>query len=128
MPGTFIPILLGGYVLTAASGVPPKIDALATCKATEDIISSLFGNQTMVSVENCMRHENGARAQIEKDWPTYPASDRALCTAKAYMPNYVEWLTCLEMFRDVRKLRAEGPNSPTAPASGCGRQPRRSMP
>ena len=26
---------------------------------------------------------------------------------KAYLPSYVEWLTCLEMERDVRNLRRE---------------------
>ena len=121
MLGPFIPILLGTYVLTAA----PKIDSLATCKATVAAITDLFGDQTFATIENCMRQENEALAQIQKDWGTYPASDKALCAqTKAYMPNYVEWLTCFEMFRDVRKLRTEGSKPPTAQPSGRVRQPR----
>jgi hypothetical protein len=28
---------------------------------------------------------------------------------KVYLPSYVEWLTCLEMERDVRKMRLGEP-------------------
>jgi hypothetical protein len=125
MPGPFIPIVMGAYILTAATGGPPKIDAQATCKATESIITGLFGDQTMATVENCLRQENEALAQIKKDWATYSASEKALCAQpKAYMPNYVEWVTCFEMFRDVRKLREEAPKAATATPTGRVRQPR----
>jgi len=125
MPGPFIPIVFGAYVLAAASGAPPRIDAEATCRATQSIISGLFGDQTMATVENCMRQENEALAQIKKDWATYSAADKELCAQpRAYMPNYVEWLTCFEMFRDVRRLRQEGTKAGAAPPGGRVRQPR----
>ena len=125
MPGPFIPIVLGTYILAAASGGLPKIDAQATCQSTENIITGLFGDKTMATVENCMRQENEALTQIRKDWATYSAADKALCAQpRAYMPNYVEWLTCFEMFRDVRKLRQEGSKTSTAPPGGRVRQPR----
>jgi len=33
-----------------------------------------------------------------------------------YLPSYVEWLTCLEMERDVRKMERQ-PQFGTAPSS-----------
>jgi hypothetical protein len=35
-----------------------------------------------------------------------------------YLPSYVEWLTCLEMNRDVRKMQREQP-----PMTGSSRLP-----
>jgi len=39
---------------------------------------------------------------------TYSAGARERCVRTGvYLPSYVEWLTCLEMERDVRNLRRE---------------------
>jgi hypothetical protein len=36
------------------------------------------------------------------------AADKAQCMRTGvYLPSYVEWLTCLEMERDVRKMQQE---------------------
>ena len=41
-----------------------------------------------------------------KDQATYSSADKKLCMrTDVYLPSYVEWLTCLEMERDVRKER-----------------------
>jgi hypothetical protein len=64
---------------------------------------------------SCMSDENDARNQLEKDWATYPASDKARCIQpKEYTPGYVEWLTCLEMDRDVRVMRKGQPEISTS--------------
>ena len=45
---------------------------------------------------------------LVKDRATYSSADKALCMKTAvYLPSYVEWLTCLEMERDVRKERQQ---------------------
>src|SRR5262249_4032838 len=60
----------------------------------------------------CMDTENKARDQMNKDWGTYPASDRAQCVqTRYYLPSYVEWLTCFEMNKvvlEARQQRAQG--------------------
>ncbi len=43
-----------------------------------------------------------------QEWSTFSASDRKHCIAEATMGgelSYTELVTCLEMARDVRKLR-----------------------
>jgi hypothetical protein len=63
--------------------------------------------------------EQKARDQIVKDLATYSSADKALCMKTGvYLPSYVEWLTCLEMERDVRKMDREpqfGPGPYTLP-------------
>jgi hypothetical protein len=52
-----------------------------------------------------MRQEQTDQAQIVKDWASYLAADKTHCVQpKVYMPSYVEWLTCLEIARDVRRM------------------------
>jgi hypothetical protein len=61
-----------------------------------------------------MSDEQGAREQLIKNWATYPASDKTRCVQSMdYSPSYVEWLTCAEMARDVRKTRKEDAASPS---------------
>ena len=59
--------------------------------------------------------EQEARDQLLKNWVAYPPSDRALCMRAAdYLPSYVEWITCAEMSKDLRRIRNEKP-TPRAP-------------
>src|SRR5262245_7085277 len=66
----------------------------------------------------CMRSEDDAHAQIEAGWNLFNAGDRRSCVTVSTMgglPTYTELLTCLEMYRDVRKLHAEGGADVTSP-------------
>jgi hypothetical protein len=92
--------------LAKGRGVP-KLDTEYGCRASENAMVAATGTDTYGS---CMSDENDARRQIEKDWATYPASDKARCIQpKEYTPGYAEWLTCLEMERDVKAMRKDQP-------------------
>ena len=92
----------------AASNGPPRIDVQTTCQTSENEITKLFGEKTAVTYEHCMNQETAALEQIEKNWTTYPAADKAHCVQpRGHMPSYVEWLTCFEIQRDVRRIRGE---------------------
>src|SRR5262249_12432447 len=95
-------------VLAAGAGALPAIDVRKSCETSEKALRDIFGKETFITVENCLRQEQGARQNIIDNWATYSASDREHCLIpKVYMPSYVEWLTCLEMYRDVRQLKNE---------------------
>ena len=50
--------------------------------------------------------EHDARDAIAKQWTEFLPADKGSCVRpNVYLPSYVEWLTCLEMRRDVRELR-----------------------
>ena len=117
----FVPILVGMHVLVATAGDVPRIDIEKTCRASEKTIKEVFGNSDTGNVfESCMTGEKNTLEQLIKDWGTYPADAKVRCVQPSvYMPNYTEWLTCLEMERDVRKMRLENPNAdvPVQPRS-----------
>jgi len=99
----------------------PSIDIQKTCQAAAGAMVSLMGGTTNEQdVNACLDSEQKARDQIVKDRATYASADKKQCMrTDAYLPSYVEWLTCLEMERDVRKMRGEdqsfGPGPYTLP-------------
>jgi hypothetical protein len=110
------PILASTLMLAAASGEPPKVDIEATCQASEAEIKNLFGNDTMVTTSGCLKQENAALAELVKAWTTFPPSDKANCVdPRSYRPSYVEWLTCLETRRELRRIRSQERNQDAAP-------------
>src|SRR6266568_1585041 len=84
----------------------PSIDIQKTCQAAAGAMVSLMGGTTSEQdVNACLDSEQKARDQIVKDGATYAAADKKQCMrTDVYLPSYVEWLTCLEMERDVRKM------------------------
>jgi hypothetical protein len=62
--------------------------------------------------------EQAARDQIVKDWATYPAIAKERCVQPSeYLPGYVEWQTCLEMTKDVVKMRQDREKNGSAPTT-----------
>ena len=104
------------HVAFAAAADVPTVNIEGTCGIAATAMVQLMGGSSVDGDRDiCLGSERGARAQLSKDWGTYPAEDRSRCVqTRVYLPSYVEWLTCLEMERDVRKMRLNQPN-PRAP-------------
>jgi hypothetical protein len=89
----------------AQAGTVPTIDARKGCEAAQKDLGAIFGPNNAFGVETCLKQEQEARQQIINNWTTYPVSDKQKCiNTTVYQPSYVEWITCLEMYRDVRNL------------------------
>jgi hypothetical protein len=102
-------ILAAVSAALAKDGGLPKLNIEYNCRASEKAFSAASG-ATSDTLGSCMSDENDARRTLEKNWATYPASGKAQCIQpKEYFPGYIEWLTCLEMDRDVRALRKGQP-------------------
>ena len=101
-------IFASTLVLAAAAGGPPKVDIEATCRTSEMEIRKIFGDDTKVTTSGCLMQENAALDELVKTWATFTPADRRQCIqAQSYMPSYVEWLTCLETRKDLRRIRAQ---------------------
>jgi hypothetical protein len=87
----------------------PSVDIQKTCQSAAGAMVSLMGGTTTEQdVNACLDSEQKARDQIVKDRATYSAADKKQCMrTDNYLPSYVEWLTCLEMERDVRKMQRD---------------------
>jgi hypothetical protein len=106
----FIPAAVGAHILVAAAGGGvPTINIQNTCRVAAGAMVSLIGGTTTENaLSGCLSSEQSARDQIVKGWSTFSAADRVQCVRPdVYLPSYVEWLTCLEMERDVRKMRQQ---------------------
>jgi hypothetical protein len=93
----------------------PTVDIKETCKIAATAMLQLMGGSSLETDQNvCLNSEQRARESIVKDWATFSAADRTLCVqTEVYLPSYVEWLTCMEMNRDVRRTGTEkGPYDP----------------
>jgi hypothetical protein len=88
------------------------------------------GGQTE-TFQRCVESEQQVREDLKKAWPNFSAADKRHCVDLARTggeSSYTELLTCLEMARDVRQMRAAAagnaaadltkpPSSPPTPAA-----------
>jgi len=113
-------IVLGATSTSLArdGGGPPTIDIQKTCRENVTALSTGLGGEINQDVSVCLMDEQAARDQMVKDWATYPAIAKERCVQpKEYLPGYVEWHTCLELTRDVLKMRKENTSSTKESAS-----------
>ena len=67
-----------------------------------------------MTLKECLDAEQADRETMKNEWSTFSAADKKHCIAEATMggeSSYTELVTCLEMARDVRKLRLSPVNS-----------------
>jgi hypothetical protein len=114
---TAVIIILGAVSPSLAQNSgPPTIDIQKTCRESSSALVGLTGSDSQDTFSSCMNDEQTARDELVKDWATYPALAKSPCiNPKEYLPGYVEWQSCIEMTRDVIKLRKE--QAASAPAS-----------
>jgi hypothetical protein len=111
-------LLAAAATALAKDGGPPKLDIDYACHASQKAVSAP-SSATSDVFSACKNDEADARAKLEKNWASYPADDKARCIQpKEYLPTYVEWLTCLEIGRDVKAMR-KGQPVPTATTREC---------
>jgi len=77
--------------------------------------------------KNCLDTEASVRTELVKQWAKFDRADRISCVNESEMggeSSYTELLTCLEMARDVRALRAEQEkgSGESTPPTKSGRQ------
>jgi hypothetical protein len=120
------------------SNAVPAFDPKRSCEGTE--VAAVNPGRNL---ESCVRAEETARDQLKTSWSEFLVADRAECVSAGKIggpPSYIELLTCLEIARDVRRVRKTSPEttgaggandsreddvrSPPPPASSA-RQPRR---
>jgi hypothetical protein len=105
-------ILSAASASAAKDGGPPTIDVQKTCRENVNALRTLFGGDIGQNMTTCLMDEQTARDRLVKDWATYPAIAKTLCVhPNEFLPGYVEWEACLDMTRDVLKLRKESASS-----------------
>jgi hypothetical protein len=94
--------VLFGAASSGSAGVLPNLDIQKICRASE---SASFAD-SVSTFDTCVSDELAAREELDEKWANIPATDKAHCVLPGeYLPGYVEWLTCLEMEREFRRIR-----------------------
>jgi hypothetical protein len=92
-------IILTSLHLTPVADSVPKFEIARECQ---------FEGGTKEMRERCVTDESQARDQLQTEWAQFTADAKAQCyeeTNTDSTPSYVEFLTCLEMARDVKNAQ-----------------------
>jgi hypothetical protein len=106
-------LALSFHLITVAStaGRVPQLDVEPVCKGIAEQGGVTFQDPAVPQEKkNCIESEQAVREQLVRQWSGFSAGDRTHCINETTMggeSSYTELLTCLEMARDVRAMRAE---------------------
>jgi hypothetical protein len=96
-------------ISAARSGEVPVLDVQQVCRgiAQQATDPSETGGPDL-AMSQCVSSEREVRGELVKAWPTFLLPDQQHCTREATVggeASYTDLITCLEMARDVRKMR-----------------------
>ena len=97
--------------LAVAASVVPTIDLAKRCrtaaKSTQVLMGGGSGDAVKNAFQSCMSSEQAARTAILAAWKDIPADYKRFCIRpNVYSPSYIEWIACLEMKIDLKRLRS----------------------
>jgi hypothetical protein len=122
---TAVVILGAASAAVAKDSGPPNIDIQKTCRESSNALSGLTGNDNQ-DFAVCIRDEQAAREQLATDWANYSTLAKSACLKPLeFLPGYVEWQSCLEMTRDVIKLRQDQAAAARTDSDANGQSPGR---
>jgi hypothetical protein len=82
----------------------PKLNVEPACRAVANL------GAPVADMKTCLEKERAAHDRLAAQWNQIPPADRDYCqrlaTLGGHSPTYTELLTCVELQREVRKLRA----------------------
>jgi hypothetical protein len=115
-----IVLALGAQLLLPVADTVPTLNVEPVCRGIAEQ-GGATGRDAATAKEkdNCIKSEQVMRDQLVKEWSTFAASDKTSCVNESKMggeSSYTELLTCLEMARDVRKMRNQPQDALGEPA------------
>jgi hypothetical protein len=103
------------FLLAALTASVPTMDLPSICRSEQ---SGVAADQQGQVYQNCMRDEQAAREELQRQWMRFPAAARATCTELGLdIQSYVEVLTCIEIKMGSNSPTWKSPEPPADPAS-----------
>jgi len=115
-------LMLALPAAVARADSPPKLDVGPSCEAAARGAITAGRDK-----DACMSDEHTAESSLAQNWSKYDAADKTQCigNVKTGGPaSYVELLSCLEIMRDAKTIRAGEPLTTTGQPSGVMRRRR----
>jgi hypothetical protein len=118
-----IGLLLAAPVIARADDVP-NLNVEQVCDGIAKQGGVTFRDPAIAQEKkNCLDSELAVRNELVKQWPKFDRADKTSCVNESQMggeSSYTELLTCLEMARDVRAMRADQQQSSGGSANPPG--------
>jgi hypothetical protein len=115
-------LLVSSQLLAVAESVP-VFDLKKSCGGR--VIEAVSAGRNS---DTCIQSEEATRDQLKKSWGEFSAKDKVECVSMTKiggLPSYTELITCLEMRREVQKLRATSSDKPEGDGAAGSRRKRR---
>jgi len=120
-------LALGAQLTVAHADSVPVLNVEQVCQGIAQQGGVTFHDPKIAEEKkDCLDSEQEIRNQLEKSWSSFNSSDKTHCVNESRMggeSSYTELLTCLEMARDVRKMR-ENPYDPLGTRTQPESQPK----
>jgi hypothetical protein len=116
-------LALGVQLLLPVSDGVPNLNVEQVCEGIAQQGGVTFRDPAIAEErKNCLESEHAIREELAKQWSNFQPADKLHCVNESVMggeSSYTELLTCLEMARDVRNLRADYEKGGPAPQTGA---------
>ena len=104
--------MLGGWFCQSAAAADsvPAWDVTASCRGAA---GPGYAQDPKARLKRCLDSEQQTRAELIKNWSTFPQADRMRCVkAQTFSQAYSELATCLEMQRDLKNAAKPAATAP----------------
>jgi hypothetical protein len=124
-PATKIAVVILMLALPAAiarADSPPKLNVAPSCEAAARGAITAGRDK-----DSCLNDEQTAESVLAQNWSKYDPADKTQCVGNVKTggpASYVELLSCLEIMRDAKTIRAGDPITTTDQPSGLTRRRR----
>jgi hypothetical protein len=124
-PATKIAVVILMLALPAAiahADSPPKLNVTPSCEAAARGAITAGRDK-----DSCLNDEQTAESVLAQNWSKYDPADKTQCVGNVKTggpASYVELLSCLEIMRDAKTIRAGDPIAATDQPSGLMRRRR----
>lgn len=109
-------------VADAVAQALPAIDLQARCRNSERTMIEMMADRTLQgrAFDTCMKSEEAARDAMQAAWHEIPPAYKSYCIRpRDYSPSYIEWIACVELMIDLKKLRAANPTKTVEVPGRC---------
>lgn len=86
----------------------PTLDLQTRCKKSEAAMIDMMGAEDVKgsAFDLCVKSEQAARDALQAAWADIPPSYKSFCVRPGdYSASYIEWIACVEMLIDAKKMR-----------------------
>jgi hypothetical protein len=116
-------LLFGMQAGVALADGPPKLNIAPSCEAAARG-AIVIGRDKAA----CLGDENAALDVLKQNWSKYSSDDKTQCIGNVQTggpASYVELLSCIEIMRDAKLIRNNGPLDGANAPGGAPDQPSR---